>query len=186
MNIPVEIISGITYIWTETSAEYPATDGWTCKLCPVGPTVVAAITAEINANLVDYDFVLTSVVTAGMLGIYECSFVVTKGEGAETEAHILGMVRVTVKYNPLEPGTYDGRSIAKKTLDAIEAVILNRASKDQQSYTIAGRSLIRSTPLELLALRKEYRKLYNKELRAEKIANGESPGRKIYVRFNGS
>lgn len=183
MNLPGEIISGLTYEWTEVSSKYPSSDGWTCKLCPVGPTVVTPIVAEENDNGEDYDFTLTAVVSGAMLGVYEFSLVVTKGSGPTLEQHLLEMVRQEVKYNPLNPGTYDGRSVVKQTLDAINASLLGAASKDQLSYTINNRSLARYTLTERLALQAKYQRLYNKELRAEKIANGQDPGRKIFVRF---
>lgn len=52
---------------------------------------------------------------------------------------------------------YDGRSHARRVLDAIEAVIEGRASRDQQSYTIGNRSLQRTPIADLLSLRAKYR-----------------------------
>lgn len=78
-------------------------------------------------------------------------------------------------------GVIDNRSYVKKVLDAIQAVIEGRASKDQESYSIAGRSLAR-TPLEdLIKMEDEYRKRYNTEQQEEKIDKGESPGNQIKV-----
>lgn len=79
--------------------------------------------------------------------------------------------------------TYDNRTHAKKTLDAIEAVIEGRASIDQMMYMIAGRQLSRTPIADLLALRDYYRRQYVLEQQAEKIKRGESSGRNIMVRF---
>jgi hypothetical protein len=78
-------------------------------------------------------------------------------------------------------GTIDNRSYVKKTLDAIQAVIQNRASKSQEKYSIAGRTLDRTPIADLLNLENEFRKRYIQEQQQEKINNGESPGNLIKV-----
>jgi hypothetical protein len=57
----------------------------------------------------------------------------------------------------------DQRSYAKRVLDAIEATIENRATSDQQAYTINGRSLTRISIQDLLKLREYYKELVAKE-----------------------
>jgi hypothetical protein len=79
--------------------------------------------------------------------------------------------------------TYDNRSHVKKTLDAIEAVIEGRATKDQMAYSIAGRSLSLTPIPELIQLRQVYKREYLTEQQVEKIARGEAPGTQIKVRF---
>lgn len=77
----------------------------------------------------------------------------------------------------------DVRSHAKKTLDAIEAVIEGRASRDDMRYQIGGRMLERMTITDLLKFRDIYRAEYNREVKAEKIANGDGIGGLLKVRF---
>lgn len=79
--------------------------------------------------------------------------------------------------------TYDGRTHAKRTLDALEAVIEGRATHGELSYTIAGRQISKIPVPDLLTLRDKYKTMYNEELKAEKLAKGENIGGKIYVRF---
>lgn len=79
--------------------------------------------------------------------------------------------------------TSDARSHVKIVLDAIEAVIANRATVDQMSYTIAGRSLGRMPIGDLLMLRDRYRAEYAGELQAEKIAQGMGGNPRVVVRF---
>jgi hypothetical protein len=55
------------------------------------------------------------------------------------------------------------RTHAKRVLDAIEAVLENRANLDQQSYTVEGKRLDRTPISELLKLRREYQAEYNLE-----------------------
>jgi len=75
------------------------------------------------------------------------------------------------------------RSHAKKVLDAIEAVIENRASMDQSSMSIAGRSLSRLTIDELLQFRSHYKAEYLKEVRKARAKAGKATGNNIKVRF---
>ena len=75
------------------------------------------------------------------------------------------------------------RSHAKKVLDAIEAVIENRATMDQSSMSIAGRSLSRLSIDELLLFKDRYKAEYLKEVKKARINNNKSAGNNIKVRF---
>lgn len=75
------------------------------------------------------------------------------------------------------------RSHAKKVLDAIEAVIENRATMDQSSMSIAGRSLSRLTVDELMTFRDRYKTEYLKEIKKARIKNNKDSGNAIKVRF---
>jgi len=77
----------------------------------------------------------------------------------------------------------DHRSHAKKVLDAIEAVLENRASQDQMSYSIAGRSLSRMSIDDLMRFRDRYRAEYNRELKKWRIKNKQDTGNTIKARF---
>ena len=77
----------------------------------------------------------------------------------------------------------DNRSHAKKVLDAIQAVLENRASQDQMSYSIAGRSLSRMSIDDLMRFRDRYRAEYNKEIKQKRIKNKQDTGNTIKARF---
>lgn len=53
---------------------------------------------------------------------------------------------------------HDARGHAEKVLASIEAVIEGRANKDQQQYTINGRTLVRTPIADLIELRKTYQR----------------------------
>lgn len=78
----------------------------------------------------------------------------------------------------------DSTSHVKKVLDAIEATILKTASKEQESYTIAGRALKYKSIDELLKLRDKYRQEWIYEQKACAVANGTFKNKQILVRFN--
>lgn len=96
-------------------------------------------------------------------------------------------IKISEGYTEIEDNysttTTSVRSHAKKVLDAIEAVIENRASMDQSSMSIAGRSLSRLTIDELLQFRSFYKAEYLKEVRKAKAKSGQSTGNNIKVRF---
>lgn len=72
--------------------------------------------------------------------------------------YLIATGKVTVQKDPATvDANADLRSHAERTLSAIEAVIENRATKDQQSYSIAGRTLSRTPIADLLLLRTKYR-----------------------------
>lgn len=79
----------------------------------------------------------------------------------------------------------DPRSHSRKVLDAITAVMENRATVDQQEYSIAGRSLKRMSIADLLLLKDRYQIEVNREEAAEKLAagTGNNP-RRIGVRLS--
>ena len=74
-----------------------------------------------------------------------------------------------------DAATQDTRSHAEKVLDALEALIEGRASKDVNSYSIAGRSLTRMSPAELI----EWRDRYRREVAVQRAAGLPNRGRKI-------
>ena len=77
----------------------------------------------------------------------------------------------------------DLRTHAKKVLDAVQAVIENRATIDQSSFSIAGRSLSRMSIDELFTVRDRYRAEYNEEVKKARIRNKKPSGNLIGVRF---
>lgn len=78
------------------------------------------------------------------------------------------------------------RSHAKIVLDAIEAVIENRANIDQSSMSIAGRSLSRMSIDDLLTFRARYKAEYLKEVKQLRIKNKRGSGNTIKVNFGRS
>lgn len=74
-----------------------------------------------------------------------------------------------------DPASADARSHAERMLDAIEARLEGRATKDVNSYAIAGRSLQHMSVDELMKWRSHYRAEVKNE-RGRGVANG---GRKI-------
>jgi hypothetical protein len=115
-------------------------------------------------------------------GIYWWQATVFKAEDQQTVLE----GTLEVKPNLALLDSYDGRSHVKKTLDALEATILGKASRDQLSYSIAGRSLSRLNPTELLKWRDVYRAELVREINRERLSKGLKSGGIIKVRFGNS
>jgi len=178
MNIAKEITAGDSLNWKESVAEYPASDGWTLRFSLVNgaSNVEFSASAEGDAYAVSLPASTTS---AWHPGRYRFQAYVVRGE----DRHTIGTGTVDILPDFSSVTTFDGRTHAERVLEAIEAVIEKRASKDQESYTIKGRSLSRTPLPELLVLRDRYRREVLDEKRAEKIRAGKKPGNKILVRF---
>jgi hypothetical protein len=115
-----------------------------------------------TVNTMDYRVQATPTATAAWTpGAYNWFRWVEKAG----ERQSLGSGSLTVQVNPATVAQgADIRSQAEAALDAINAVLANRATVDQQEMSIAGRSLKRMTVDELLKLRGYYKAQVNAEL----------------------
>lgn len=89
---------------------------------------------------------------------------------------------VIIKPN-LNAAAVDDRSQTKRILDAVTNQIEGRASREESSYSIAGRSISLLTIAELIQLKNHYQNLYEREKAADRINKGLKSGRKILIRM---
>lgn len=197
---PAEIILGDTLTWIRRdvvaysandagepeTTEIKASAGWTLKYSAVGKLGQFAITAAADPDDADdFKFTATAAVTAAYIaGDYKWQLTASFGAGASAIRHTIAEGWVTLTDNiAARNAAYDNRSHVKKVLDAIEAVLEGRATRQDQAYTIAGRSL-QLTPIpDLIKLRVLYKREYENEMAAERIKAGLGSGRKILTRF---
>lgn len=180
---PKSLIAGDRWAWkrTDLGADYPPASyalTYSARLESSGVTEIAITASELGDN---YIVEVASVTTAGYTaGIYHWQAYITRSADSERITVDSGTFTVVADR---DSSTTDPRSHVKITLDAIEAVIENRASKDQESYTINGRSLTRTRLSDLITLRDKYSVLYAKEKKQERIANGLGSNSRVLVRF---
>jgi hypothetical protein len=178
-NEPREARAGLTWEWERELSDYPA-GTWTLKywfkqLAAVGARFSITATASGTKHAISVAAATTVAYTAGD---YSWSAVVTAGSQAfEVDR---GVLKLLPRYDA--DAALDDRSHARTVLDAIEAVIENRATKDQEEYSIAGRSLTRTPIAELLALRDKYKAEVQRETLEENARNGIQGG-KLVVRL---
>lgn len=156
---------------------------WQALLLLRGPKAVTIeATASDDGRM--HHFRVPATETAGWpAGRYSYSLRATTGDGEEVVEIEVGGLTIKPDLAAMADGT-DTRDHVRKVLDAIEAVIEKRATRDQERYTIQGRELWRTSIPDLLLLRDRYRE----ELRrANAAAAGRSSllGRTIRVGFRG-
>lgn len=174
------IIAGDTVTWKRSLSCYPADDGWTLTYHIQGAEAIGDIVAA--ASGADHLVTIAAAVTADYdAGNYWWQAKVSKAGAVYTvdkgTLEIFGTLDGVV-------GAYDGRSHYKTVLDALEAMLEGKASKDQLSYSIAGRSISRMSPAEILDWINEYRSRYRIEQKKEAQRRGTGKGsNKVLVRF---
>ncbi|MBT9168614.1 MAG: hypothetical protein DDT19_01961 [Syntrophomonadaceae bacterium] len=179
MTEPTVLVAGDTWRWDRNDlSEYPAST-WilTYFLLRTGRQIV--ITATANGNFFRVN-VPASVTATYPAGVYNWHAYVSRG--VERFKVDEGTLEIKPNYAAQTTG-FDARSDVKKILDAIEAALLGRATADQMSYSIGGRSISKIPITELIAFRDRFRIEYQREIDAEKIKNGLGTGKKILVRF---
>ena len=161
---------------------YKASDGWTLKY-RLAPRAAGGNAIDLTAadDGDDYRVQKAAATTAGWAaGFYSWTAWVEKDSESYTVER--GTLEIKADSRLLAAG-HDSRGHVQKVLDAIRAVIENRASKDQQAYTIAGRSLQRTPIADLLMLESRYASMLRAEQAAEKVAAGLPNPNRGGVRF---
>lgn len=169
---------GDTFKFKKYLADYdPALDTLNYRIA--NATNIYSVTCTDNGDGYFLANVLPSVTETWIDGTYSWQSYITNGADRFTVAS------GTVKFLPdLSKGAVDTRSHVKKTLDALEATIQGRATTDQLSYTINGRSMSKIPVEELIKWHSHYKALYKQELQNERILNGAGKSNIIRVRFN--
>ncbi len=174
---PSSVNAGDTWRWTRSLADYPASAGWALSYTLINAS--AKITVNASASGDDHAVTVAAATTSGYAaGTYDWRARVSRAG----EVYTVGEGRLTVR-NAFSAATFDARTHARKTLDAIEAVIEGRASSSTAEYTIAGRSLKHIPMADLLALRDKYRAEVLREDAAAAVAAGLPDRRRVFVRF---
>lgn len=142
------ITSGLTLNVRMQCDEYPAPE-WSLSALLRGPDQIDIVAS------VDHVFSVKAATTSGWTaGLYNVSVRATLADDVlEIEA---GQLTITADLASAPAGK-DQRGHARKVLDNIQAVLEGRASKDQSSYTINGRTLVRTPMADLLLLRDRYK-----------------------------
>lgn len=179
---PTKLRAGDTWKWRreDLSADYPA-GTWTLKYRFKNATGGFEITA--TADGVNFAVTVTAA-TSGAYAAGEYAWQAWVENGSEKYTVRTGTLDVLPD---LRAGTataaLDTRSMARKLLDAVEAVLANTATLDQQAYTIHGRSLTRIPRGELLEIRSKLKAEVAGEQRAEKLRKGLGGDNRIVVRL---
>ena len=176
-SIPDTISAGLTLRLRLLLASYPASDGWMAMLIMRGPGVIDITgTADEDWHVFEASAEDTASWAPGRYW-YELRV----SDGTAVHAAESGHIEVRPDLAAATTG-YDGRSHVRRVLDAVEAVLENRASLEQQRYRINDRELWRTPVMELQQLRSRY---LAELAREERAASGRPSllGRRIDVRL---
>lgn len=179
---PETVVAGDTWRWKRTDlvTDYPASAGWALSYVLLNASAKITITASADGDEFRVDEAAADTASHAA-GVYAWEASVTNG----ADRFRVGTGTLEVEADFAAATTLDTRTHARKVLDAIEAVIERRASKDQQEYTVDGRSLKRTPVGDLLVLRDRYKREVEREEQAERLAKGLGTGRMVVTRFGG-
>jgi len=179
-NEPLVLVAGDTWQWIRDDlSNYPASI-WTLTYYLLKSDKQIVITATADGDYFRVDVPATETATYPE-GTYRWHAYVSNASGERYKVDE-GNIEIKPNFAALLSG-YDSRSEVKKILDAVEAALLGRATKDQLSYSIGGRSISKIPIIELLKFRDKFKVEYQRELEAEKLEKNLSTNKKIIVRF---
>ncbi len=181
-QVPSELQLGDFWAWKrdDLASDYPVADyslSYEFNLIDGSTAANFTLTATESGN--EY-IISTSSTTSYTLGNYNWISYITRSSDSARVKLEEGYVEIQDNYATTSNSV---RSHAKKILDAVEAVLENRASMDQQSMSIAGRSLSRMSITDLMTFRDRYKAEYLKEVKIARIKNGLASGNTIKVNF---
>lgn len=179
---PVELQLGDFWAWKRTnlSTDYPTAQyslSYEFNLNEGSTASNFTLTAT-EAN--DEYIISTSSTTSYTKGTYNWIAYITRSSDSARIKVGEGFTEIQENYATTSASV---RSHAKIVLDSIEAVIENRATMDQSSMSIAGRSLSRMSVDELMTFRDRYKAEYMKEVKMARIKNNRGSGNTVKVKF---
>lgn len=176
-NFPAKIGAGLTFDLLLTLTAYPA-PAWAVSVYLRGPSSISmTAAAEGSQHRFRKELGETANWAAGDYWYTLRAVDAATGDMVEVEC---GQVTITPDLVNAVVG-FDGRTPNQIALDAIEAVIAQRATLDQERYRINNRELYRTSIPDLLKLRDHYVRLVKRE---QDIACGRNPfGNTVRVRL---
>ncbi len=178
---PTVLTAGDTASWQKTLSDYPADAGWVLSYTLINATTKISITAS-SAGADHLVSVLAATTANWAAGDYDLLGVATKA----TERYAVATARVTIKPNLAALTTYDGRTSARKMLEAAEAAYQDYLTNNQghvAEYEIAGRRMKFRSSGEIWQQIEKLRAMVRTEDNAARIAAGLAPKNKLLVRF---
>lgn len=176
---PTAARAGDTWRWSRSLSDYPA-DIWTLTYTLFNAASKISITASADGadHLVDVAPATTADYPAGA---YDWVSHVSDG----TDRFQVGAGSMSVLPDLSAVSSYDGRSHARKMLDAIDALLEGRATSGQIDLVTASseHESITKRPDLLLKMRQHYAAAVANEEQAAAIARGDNLGRIVQVRF---
>ncbi len=176
---PKFVTAGSTSKWRRSLPNHLPADSWVLTYGLSNGEQQVIITATNNSDGTHLAVLTVAASDDMAAGDWEWQAFVTKS----SERYDVGRGQITVRPNLADDEGADARSNVKKTLDALEAMIVGKASVDQIAMSIRGRSLSRLSWAELLDARATFVNLYREETAADRRDRGLAGGDRITTRF---
>lgn len=178
---PVGFTAGDTVVWTHYDGNYLPADGYVLSIAIVITGVKVTADATDNGDG-SHLFTIPGTATAELTASpANWQIYATKSGARQTLS--FGQFVVTPDFADAATGL-DARSEAEKIIAAIDAMMANKATADQQSYSVSGRALSRYPVTELLEMRRYYVRIVSNEKAQAAKTNGLPGGGVIKTRFN--
>ena len=180
-SMPSAIYAGDSFDLLYTASDYPASSGWTLVFSfRAKEGSVIEITSSASGS--DHLFNVVAATTGGWIpGTYKGVGRVNNGTKYVT---VWGGSLTVLPDMTQQSDNYDTRTNAKICLDAIDAVMLGKATRDVMHTTIAGQSIGRMSWAELLSAKSFYQDRVDSEVAAENAKNNLGNSRNVLIRFN--
>jgi len=177
---PLEIVAGDFIQWKreDLTTDYPSasyTLKYSARLQGTGTTEIEMTGG--TDQLVQVSSSVTALYTAGT---YSWQAYITRNSDSERILVESGYWDVLANS---DESTADPRSHAEIMLNKIESLLEGKADSDVSSYSIAGRSLTKLTPEELITWRNFYKAEVLRERQKEDIKLGRKTPTTVKVRF---
>ena len=180
MNLAKIFVAGDSVFFIESFADYLPRDGWSLRYVFIN--AAGKITLDSVAEGDDHRFSESTTTTSSWVaGDYTVGLYALRSGERET----LGQSVITIQPDPLTVATYDGRSSAKKTLDALRAAYDEMIDSGGlvQMVSMNGRTTQFSNAADILAQINFFQRQVNSETQAKNLQNGCGLGGRILTRF---
>lgn len=180
---PLEIVVGDYIQWrrTDIGTDYPNDLYTATYIARITGGGANEITITGSAYNDDYLFTVSSATSAAFTaGHYHWQLEILRNSDSNRIVVDRGDFTAIVD---LDVNNSDPRSHAEIMLDKLETVLQGRADADVLSYSIAGRSLTKMSPEELVTWRDYYKREVVIERRKERVRRGLPTGATMVARF---
>lgn len=171
---PQYLVAGDSWQWSRPATTHGAAQDWTLNYKFIGANGNVTFTADGSSGRYEVN-TLPSLTASLRPGDYSWQAWVTNGG----ERHTVARGYCEVEEN-FETAEFNESKLpnSKKVLDAIDALLANKATKDQSSMSMAGRSISRLTPDELLRWRRVYAQQWKEDQIKARRRSGQPASRK--------
>lgn len=181
-GVPTEIVVGdfIQFKITQFSDDYSNslfTMRFVARISTGGASEIKVDATSLDD---DYLFSIPSATSADYtVGEYHYQLEIERNSDNERIVVDRGQIKISTDFD----NQVDPRHHAEIMLGKIESILEGKADSDVSSYSIAGRSLTKLSPEELVEWRNHYRREVSAIKRQEAVKHGRKPKSTILLRF---